>query len=374
MVNASTMEKSAAGKQIGLYHLFLQFLKIGFQSIGGGLAMLAIVEHELVETKKWITHDDFIQSVTLGQSIPGVIICNVSGFIAYKLRGFWGLVFAVCGIVIPSFFIVTLFAMFYSALREIPAIASFFKGVGPAVVGSLAGLTFRIGKRTLDHWGFGFIALIACLFVVGLKIHPVYVILGGIVLGLLLSGYQNGSALKKEDGIVAPGFFLLFWIFFVVGLLTFGGGFGMIPVLQHEFVEIRHWMTMQEFKDAVAIGLVTPGPTAIMATFIGYRLDNLTGSLAATLGVFSPSILLVWLAANFYARFEKTIWAKWTLPVVNSTVIGLLAAATIGLGISSCNQPIPIVLALITFSITLWTKWSPIWAILACGFMGILIY
>lgn len=335
--------------------------------------MLAIVEHELVETKKWITHEDFLQAVTLGQSIPGVIICNVGGYIAYRLRGFWGLVLAVCGIVIPSFFVVVLFAIFYSALREYTAIQLFFKGVGPAVAGALAGLTWRVGKRSLTHWGFIALAVIACLCVVILNIHPGLVILGGMVLGLILSTYMNGNPVKDQRGIVAPGFFLLFWIFFVVGLLTFGGGFAMIPVLQHEFVDVRHWMTLMEYKDAVAVGLVTPGPTAIMATFIGFRLNEWRGALAASLGVFSPSILLVWLAANFYAKFEKTIWAKWTLPVVNSSVIGLLAAAAIGIGKGSCTQPLPILLCLGTFSLTAWTKWSPLWPILACGFLGILI-
>lgn len=169
-----------------------------------------------------------------------------------------------------------------------------------------------------------------------------------------------------------PPIVQIFWVFFIAGLLTFGGGYGMIPILQHDFVVNRHWMTEAQFKDAVAVGLVSPGPVAILATFIGYRLNIWLGAIAATIGVFTPSILIVYLASKFYQKFEKSKIALIALPVVNSAVIGLLGGAAISLGKLSVDSSYTLILAIASFAIALWTKISPIWVIVICGLIGLL--
>ena len=171
-----------------------------------------------------------------------------------------------------------------------------------------------------------------------------------------------------------PPFFKILWTFFIMGALTFGGGYGMIPIMQHDFVSVKHWMTDAQFKDAVAVGLVSPGPVAILATFIGYRLNFWLGALAATIGVFTPSIIIVYLASKFYQKFEKTNIAIIALPIVNCAVIGLLGAAVVSLGKISVDNWVPLILAIASFVIATWTKISPIWAIIVCGVIGLFFF
>ncbi len=170
-----------------------------------------------------------------------------------------------------------------------------------------------------------------------------------------------------------PPIMQIFRVFFVAGLLTFGGGYGMIPILQHDFVINRHWMSPSEFHDAVAVGLISPGPVAILATFIGYRLNLWLGAIAATIGVFTPSILIVYLASKFYQKFEKSKIALIALPVVNSAVIGLLCGAVVTLGKLSVDSYATWILAFVSFAVATWTKISPIWVIVACGLIGLFL-
>ena len=167
-------------------------------------------------------------------------------------------------------------------------------------------------------------------------------------------------------------FLYITWTFLLIGALTFGGGYGMIPIMHHDLVIVKHWLTEQQFQDAVAVGLITPGPVAIMATFIGFQVMSFWGALAATIGVFSPSIGVVYFASRFYARFEESKWAVVVLPVINSTVIGLLAMAVLSLGHLSVTNLWMVLMTLITFILTIKTKLSPIWMILICGVIGLI--
>ena len=173
--------------------------------------------------------------------------------------------------------------------------------------------------------------------------------------------------------MTSPGFWVLFLTFFMIGMLTFGGGLGMIPIMQHEFVELHHWMSLSEFKDSVAMGLVTPGPAAIMATFIGYRINQWPGAIAATCGVFLPSVILVLLAGRFFARFEKTRMCKYIMPVVNAVVIGMIGSAVYSMSPGSLDSLYTLTVVAVTFYITAGTKISPFWPILICGLLGIII-
>lgn len=157
--------------------------------------MLTLVEHELVHRLKWIDQDEFLRAMTVGQTIPGVIICNVSGFIAYRLCGIWGLLITLLALVLPSFFVVVAFAAFYSLAKDQLWLKNFFKGLGPAVAAALASLTWRMGWKSLRHWlliGAGIISFVLLEYC---HLHPVWVILGmGIVgVGLTFMNHPKGS-------------------------------------------------------------------------------------------------------------------------------------------------------------------------------------
>lgn len=172
---------------LSLFDLFKIYLKIGIQSVGGGYAMLTVLEHQMVEERKWITQDEFVHAITVGQSAPGVMICNVGGYIAYRLKGFPGLLLAMLGMIIPSFFIVVAFAIFYASAGEKIWLQKFFHGVGPGVVGALAGLTAKIAKRNTKTIGYIFVAVVAFTAQIGFGVNPIIIVLAAGLLGVIIS-------------------------------------------------------------------------------------------------------------------------------------------------------------------------------------------
>jgi chromate transporter len=160
-----------------LRELFFTFLKIGFLSVGGGYAMLAVMEREIVTHRKWVSHDEFLEAVTVGQSSPGVMITNIGAFIAYRLQGTAGLFTAIAGLGGPAFIIVLVLAKIYVTTTHLTAIHAILTGIAPAVVGMFFGMTLRLAKSCTKQWSQGFICIVAFLAVVVLRLHPILVII-----------------------------------------------------------------------------------------------------------------------------------------------------------------------------------------------------
>ncbi|MFB3897360.1 MAG: chromate transporter [bacterium] len=167
-----------------LCQLFVTFLKIGLLSVGGGYAMLAIMEREVVTRKGWVTHEEFLDAVTVGQSSPGVMITNIGAFIAYRLHGTAGLLTAILGLSGPAFLIVLVLAMIYVSTTHLTAIHAILKGVAPAVVGMFFGMTFRLAKSCMKKMEMGAVCVIAFIAVIFLHVHPILVIILGGILAL----------------------------------------------------------------------------------------------------------------------------------------------------------------------------------------------
>ncbi|MCX7918090.1 MAG: chromate transporter [bacterium] len=160
-----------------LRQLFIVFLKIGILSVGGGYAMLAVMERELVTRKQWITHDEFLDACTVGQSSPGVMITNIGAFIAYRLHGIPGLLTAIAGLVTPAFLIVLLLASVYYHTANLENIRAMLTGVAPAVVGMFLGMTFRLARTCIKKIEQGIICGIVFIAVAVFHLHPILVLI-----------------------------------------------------------------------------------------------------------------------------------------------------------------------------------------------------
>lgn len=162
------------------------------------------------------------------------------------------------------------------------------------------------------------------------------------------------------------------WILFVVNALTIGGGFVMLPMLQREFVEKYHWLTNQEFLDAIAIGQVTPGPLTVMNAFIGYKIYGLFGAIMAMVSSYLPCIIIVILVAKFYYAYRESAIVSSSFKGIKAAVIGLLAAVAISLGNTSLVDPPTAGIAAVSFVVITFTKLDPTFVILGAGVMGAL--
>jgi chromate transporter len=173
--------------------------------------------------------------------------------------------------------------------------------------------------------------------------------------------------------ILASGSFGLFFVFAHIGVATFGGGFAMIPPIEHEVVAVRGWLSEAAFRDAMVLGQVTPGPVAIAATFIGYRVGGWAGSLAATLGMFGPPFALSLLAARSVTAFRSNTLVRGFLLGVSPAVVGVIAAATVSLWRTSVATPFAAVVAAATLVVLArFPKLSPLIPLAVGGAMNAL--
>ena len=162
----------------------------------------------------------------------------------------------------------------------------------------------------------------------------------------------------------------LCWLLFVINALTIGGGFVMLPMLQREFVEKHHWLTNQEFLDAIAIGQLTPGPLTVMNAVIGYKISGLLGAVLAMVSSYLPCIIIVTIVAKYYYDYKESRIVQSSFKGIKPAVIGLLAAVAISLGNTALVDPLTFGIAIISFALIAFTKTDPSFVIVGAGILG----
>lgn len=173
-------------REITIKDIFFRFLKIGSLSFGGVYSMLAFIERELVEKEKWLTREEFVESVAIGQMTPGPPIVNTGICIGYKLRGITGALATVVGLALTGTVLAILLAIFYVKSKGNIMLASVMRGVGAAVVGLLVSIIFKMAKTTITNRGAALFASAAFLALVLLKLNPIGLILASGILGIFL--------------------------------------------------------------------------------------------------------------------------------------------------------------------------------------------
>ena len=176
------------------YALYKTFFKIGLFTLGGGYAMIPLIESEVVDKHKWITKDEFLDLIAIAQSCPGVFAINIAIFIGYKLRKVSGAVAASFGTALPSFLIILAIAMFFSQFKDNPVVASIFRGIRPAVVALIAVPTFRLAMSAKLTWAICWIPIVGALLIWLLGVSPIYIILAAGI-----GGYIYGTVIKPTE-------------------------------------------------------------------------------------------------------------------------------------------------------------------------------
>jgi chromate transporter len=176
--------------------LFWTYLKIGTFTLGGGYAMLPLIQREVVDRKGWIDEEEFLNMIALAQAAPGLIAVNSAIFIGWRVGGWKGVCGAVLGAVLPSFLIILAIAMVFREWKELPAVEAAFKGIRPAVVALIAAPLFKMAKSAKIGWVTALIPIAAALLIWLGHVNPVWVILATIVLTLCsiwLSSYRSSK-------------------------------------------------------------------------------------------------------------------------------------------------------------------------------------
>lgn len=181
--------------------IFIVFFKIGAFTIGGGYAMLSLIEDEIVNKKKWLSQDEFLEGMVIAQSTPGVLAVNISIVTGYKIAGYLGMFAGVLGSILPSFFIVLLLSRFLMIYRHTEVFIAFFNGLKPAVVALILISVCRIARSSKVNYKNFFIPLGIALIVKFTDISPIYIIIVTMILGNIYFSNRDKKEKLKEDDV-----------------------------------------------------------------------------------------------------------------------------------------------------------------------------
>jgi chromate transporter len=338
------------GRKVPVRDLILYFLRLGFMGFGGPVALVGQMERELVGERKWLTREEMREAVAVCQSLPGPLAIQVGIFIAYLRGGFWGAWAGGWAFILPNFLIVAALGALFVHFGDLKGVSGIFYGVSPAVIALILHSSYRLAKLGMEDRLQWLIAA-ACFAVTVLLEAEVAVlfILSG-TLGLLYygrlfkGGWQRPLLALSPAGPVliataaapeaASGSVLikLLLFFLKAGAFTFGSGLVIVPFLQQGLVTEYGWLGEREFLIAVAVGMISPGPVVITATFVGYLVAGFWGSLASTVGIFLPSFFIVLIAAPIVARHRANPNLQGFIKGAYAAAIGTILGACVLLG------------------------------------------
>lgn len=180
--------------------------------------------------------------------------------------------------------------------------------------------------------------------------------------------------MKVLNWLLFPSIMFVFWIFFKIGLVFFGGGYVVIPLMHRELVANLHLLTEQEFIDGVAISQLTPGPVAILATFAGYKIAGILGALISTFAMFLPGTALMLFISKSYEKIKDSSLARKVLDTIIPVIVGLLIAASLQIGKSIMNNTTNITMLIISFFLLIKYKVNPAILIIASAILGLVLH
>src|SRR5437773_2650213 len=328
--------------------LFLYFLRLGSFGFGGPIALAGYMRRDLVDARGWYSDDEYQQGLAIAQTMPGPLAAQLAMWLGYLERGARGALLVALPFVVPPFLLVTAVAALYAHYQGLSQVESVFFGVGPAVMAIIAIAAYKLARSTNKHdlllWS---IAAIVCASTVISGSEIVWLFLAAGLFGAL---YYGGGLPRPRDSaaslvplplatvkgfawLAAGGSLGTLGLFFAkASALTFGSGLAVVPFLHQGLVTDHHWLTERQLTDAVAMGLISPGPVVIMGTFAGYLVAGVVGAAVATVALFAPTYLFVVVPGRLFRRFERHPRLQGFVKGATAAAAGAIAGAAIVIG------------------------------------------
>jgi chromate transporter len=320
-----------------LMEVALVFLKLGVIGFGGPAAHVAQMRKALVVKRGWFGEDEFLRMFGACNLIPGPSSTELAILIGRRRAGWPGMIVAGVSFILPAAVLVLGLAWAYVRWGRQPSAASVLAGVRPVVVGIVAWAAVDLGRRMIGDWPRALVAALAAVVLL-LGVTPVLIVVGaGLLLVAVRGGWRGGPSLLVIPGLgLVPGtLVVVFLAFLKIGAFSFGSGYVLVAFLRADIVQTMHWLSERQLVDAIAIGQATPGPLFTTATFIGYLVNGLAGSAAATVGIFLPAFLLIPFIDRLLRLVEGNRAARAFVEGANAGSLGLIAAVAAQLAIAS---------------------------------------
>lgn len=397
----------------------LQFAKTAFY-IGitgyGGPAVLGQMKKILVNQKEWVKEEDFMNSLSLADILPGATGVTLIGYLGYKIKGITGWFLGSALYVLPAFLFTTVMAQFYFRYNSLGFVQKIFTGLGALVVALLVNALINLSKPVLSKPGkYGYlkaivIALPAFVLEYFMGINATFIYLLSGFLGFILYYFSKDVIVavettkeleeeKKEKSIgksiltshftylllalVVVGIVLWYFIpgvgqlissFTHMGTLALGSGMAIIPLMKSIAVDQNNWITLKQFQDGIAIGQITPGPVLITAAFIGYKVMSWFGAFIATVSIFLPSLVFIVILGGLHEKIKHLKAVKVVIKGFLAGFIGVIAAIALQFGVKSLISWQAWAIFLISLFLITKFKKSVIWVILGTIIVSLLIF
>jgi chromate transporter len=366
-----------------LPQLVWYFLRLGTWGFGGPIALAGYMQRDLVEEKRWFTRQEYLDGLALAQLAPGPLAAQLAMYLGLLRGGTLGASLVALSFIAPSLVMVLALSFFYVKFGGLPWMQAAFYGVGAAVVAIIARSAIKLIKTAIGKdkllWTI-FLVLLAATAITEREI--VWLFLAGGLVSLIIKARPKLSPTLSSFALLTGGsvsagtsLFLQILLFFTkASLFVFGSGLAIVPFLHGGIVLERHWLTEQQFIDAVAVAMITPGPVVITVGFIGYIVHGWIGAVAAALGVFLPVYLVVVIAGPFYKKFAGNPQLRAFVQGVTAAATGAIAGATVVLAKRSVTDIPTILIAII--SLLLLFKWKIPEPLLICAaaIAGLLVH
>lgn len=352
-------------KQLSQY-----FLKLGTIGFGGPIALVGYMHQDLVEDRQWISEAGYQEGLTLAQVAPGPLAAQLAFYMGYIHYGILGSALVGIAFVLPSFLMVVALGWAYTLYGGLSWMQAVFYGVGAAVIGIITISAYKLTRKTVGtDWLLWAIYIVNAAATIITQSERVELILGaGVLIWLIKSPPKNWFKANRLNSFIAVPFlpFLaavpsatpdllgqIALFFAAAGSFVFGSGLAIIPFLYGGVVKDFQWLDSQQFLDAVAVAMITPGPVVITTGFIGFLIAGFPGACVAAIAMFIPCYLLTVVPAPYFRKHGKNPSISAFVKGVTVAATGAIAGAVVVLGRQSLRDIPTLLIGVITL-VALW--------------------
>jgi chromate transporter len=374
MTNAAEKQEPSSSElakpSYSLWQLTLYFLKLGSLGFGGPIALVGYMHRDLVEERRWISEASYQEGLTLAQVAPGPLAAQLGFYMGYVHYGIIGSTLVGIAFVLPSFFMVVALGWAYTNYGGLSWMQAVFYGVGACVIGIIAQSAYKLTKKTIGKdWLLWAIYLVNAASTIITQSERIELILaGGILTWWIAAPPKNWFKNKNLNSFIGlplipivasvPSassglLWQIFTFFGMAGSFVFGSGLAIVPFLYGGVVKHYQWLDAQQFIDAVAVAMITPGPVVITTGFIGFLVAGFPGACMAALGTFIPCYLLTIIPAPYFKKHGKKPAIAAFVNGVTVAATGAIAGAVVVLGRQSLRDIPTVLIAVVTLAL-LW--------------------
>lgn len=376
------------GERKRLVELARLFLRLGITAFGGPAAHISMMRDEVVDRRKWLNDERFLDLVGATNLIPGPNSTELAIHLGYLRAGWRGLIVAGVCFIFPAMAIVLALSWVYVRYGTTPQADWILYGVKAVIIAVIAQALIKLGQKAAKDIVTVLVGL-AALGLYYLDVNPLILLLGGGLIVMLIQNFDRLRKINLQSGLLpvlglASGnyayqavdfnYWRLFFTFLKIGSVLYGSGYVLLAFLQDDFVRHLGWLSEQQLIDAIAIGQVTPGPVFTTATFIGYILGGLPGGLLATVGIFLPSFIFVLISNPLIPRLRNSPWASGLLDGVNAASLGLMGAVTLILARAAFVDIPTIIVGILSAILLFGFKVNTTWLVLGGALFGLMMH